>query len=162
MRRNFVTAMILAMAFSTGALAGNNDADFDDLALPPESYWNGSDFSGGFSSGPASFNNSFTDWGGGFTSWEGFAYSNLSQADPPLTGMSGQYTAITGNAQSGTNYAIGYVGLADLPTITLTEPQQLAWAYFTNNNYNYYAMLNGDGFSKQFGGPTGEQMPAVR
>ena len=156
MRRSFVTALILAMAFSTPALAVNSDADFDDLSLLPESYWNGSDLSGGFSSGPASFNNSFTDWGGGFTSWDGFAYSNLSQAAPPLTGVPGQYTAIPGNAQSSTNYAIGYVGYAGLPTMTLTEPQQLAWAYFTNNNYNYYTMLNGDGFSKQFGGPTSD------
>ena len=142
---------------SLAGMGWANMADFDDLALGAESYWNGSDNSGGFASGQASFDNSFTDWGGGFVSWEGFAYSNLSQEVPPLESLVGQYTAIPGAGEPGPNYAIGYVGFAGLPTMILDEPAELAGAYFTNNNYAYYAMLNGDGFSKKFGGVSGDE-----
>ena len=36
--------------------------DFEDLSLSAESYWNGSDNSGQFTSGSISFTNAFTDW----------------------------------------------------------------------------------------------------
>ena len=52
--------------------------DFEDLVLDSTGYWNGSDGSGGFEVGNAFFPNTFTDWGGGITSWTGFAYSNHS------------------------------------------------------------------------------------
>lgn len=155
MRMCFRVVMSSVIAISLGRVSLAGVPNFDDLSLSAESYWNGSDFSGGFSSGPAFFNNSFTDWGGGAISWEGFAYSNLSQQSPPLTGFTGQYTAITGSAESASNYSLGYVGWAGLPTMSLDAPMQLDRAYFTNTNYNYYSMLNGDSFSKQFGGPTG-------
>ena len=156
MRIYFVITMAAVAAMSMGTMALGNVADFDDLTLAAESYWNGSDGSGGFTSGAASFNNSFTDWGGGITSWEGFAYSNLSQETPPLTGLAAQYTAVPGSGQASANYAIGYVGWAEPPTMTLNESVHLGEAYFTNNNYAYYAMLNGNGFSKKFGGATGD------
>ena len=125
MRMCFRAIVVSVMAISMGTVALAGVPNFDDLSLSGESYWNGSDFSGGFNSGPAFFNNSFTDWGGGAISWEGFAYSNLSQQSPALNGMAGQYTAITGSAESGNNYAIGFVGWAGLPTMSLAEPMQL-------------------------------------
>ena len=33
------------------------EVDFEDLGLPAESYWNGDDLSGGFQSGPVTFQN---------------------------------------------------------------------------------------------------------
>ncbi|MCK5465313.1 MAG: hypothetical protein KAI95_19935, partial [Bacteroidales bacterium] len=50
-------------------------SDFENLDLDPESYWNGSDGSGGFSSGLALFQNLYNP---DFFSWEGWAYSNMS------------------------------------------------------------------------------------
>ncbi|MCK4849812.1 MAG: DUF4465 domain-containing protein [Phycisphaerae bacterium] len=156
MRMSFVTTMMFVLTLSMGLAALADPPDFDDLPLASESYWNGSDGSGGFSSGSAFFNNSFTDWGGGVISWDGFAYSNLTQEETPPTAMPGQYTAITGSGQTPANYAVGYVGWAGLPTMSLAQPMQLDRAYFTNNRSAYYSMLNGDGFAKQFGGPSGD------
>ncbi len=34
-------------------------SDFEDLSLDPESYWNGSDGSGSFTTGPARFHNDY-------------------------------------------------------------------------------------------------------
>ena len=155
MRRNSAIMMILTATALMGTVASADVADFDDLSLSAASYWNGSDGSGGFSSGLASFNNNYSvDWG----SWEGFAYSNLTQQTPPLSGWPGlaQYTAMPGSGQSGANYAIGFVGFTELPTMTLAQATPLSGAYFTNNNYAYYSMLNGDSPpAKQFGGTSG-------
>ncbi len=130
-------------------------ANFDDLTLASQGYWNGSDGSGGFTSGDAMFNNSFTDWGGGVTSWEGFAYSNIT--DTAASGFGAQYNAITGGGQSGSaNYGIGFVGWAQPPTITLTASTIVDGLYVTNNNYTYYSMLNGDDWAKKFGGSSGD------
>ncbi|MFH1719547.1 MAG: DUF4465 domain-containing protein, partial [Planctomycetota bacterium] len=54
------------------------------------------------------------------------------------------------------NYAVCYVGWGLPPTITLDTPQVVGGLYVTNGNYAYYSMLNGDAFSKKFGGNSGD------
>jgi len=141
-------ACILAMASaSQGSLA-----NFDDLALPAESYWNGSDGSGGFISGQAHFNNNYDVTYG---SWDGFAYSNIT--DTVTEGWGAQFNAITGVGQAGSaNYAVSYVGWAGPPTVTLNTAGLIDGLYVTNTNYAYYSMLNGDAFAKKFGGASGD------
>lgn len=147
------SALIATVLMVTG-MAQADMANFDDLSLSPESYWNGSDESGGFSSGGAFFNNSFTDWGGGAVSWEGFAYSNIT--DTAADGLGAQYNAIAGTGAGSTaNYGIGFVGWGLIPTITLDAPSILDSLCLTNDNYSYYSMLNGDDYAKKFGGPDG-------
>ena len=133
-------------------VARGDIADFEDLVLTGESYWNGSDESGGFASGGAYFSNSYNaDWG----SWDGFAYSNAT--DAATQGTVAQYNAISGAGQGGSaNYAIGYVGWASPPTVTLSSPAVVDGLYVTNCSYPYHAMQNGDLFSKKFGGATGD------
>ncbi|GAF91706.1 unnamed protein product, partial [marine sediment metagenome] len=46
-------------------------------------------------------------------------------------------------------------GWAPLPTITLDTADVVEGLYVTNNNYVCYAMLDGDAFSKKFGGDSG-------
>jgi hypothetical protein len=135
----------------TGAVRADI-ADFEDLVLTPESYWNGSDGSGGFVSGGAHFSNSYNfDWG----SWDGFSYSN--SRDTTTEGMAGQYDAITGSGQGGSaNYAISYIGWVSPPTVTLSNPGVVNGVYVTNCSYPYYAMRDGDMFSKRFGGAAGD------
>jgi hypothetical protein len=131
---------------------GPSVTSFDDLELPADEVWNGSDGSNGFTSGTVSFSNNYNaEW----DSWDGFAYSN--QTDTTLEGLDGQYTAIAGGGQAGTaNYAVAYVGWAEPPTMTVLTPQVLEGLYVTNTNYAYYAMRNGDAFAKKFGGDTGD------
>jgi hypothetical protein len=133
-----------------GAATGAEIANFEDLSLDPNSYWNGSDGSGGFISGGAfSHNNYNFDW----HVWDGFAYSNIT--DTTTSGMAGQYNSIAGAGQGDSaNYAVGFVGWAELPTVTFNAAE-LDGLYVTNNNYAYYSMLNGDAFAKKFGGEDG-------
>jgi len=128
-------------------------ATLEDLSLAPESYWNGSDGSGGFVSGSAHFGNYYdTTYG----SWEGFAYSNIT--DTVTDGAAGQYNAIAGVGHGGSaNYGVGYVGwVAGPPTVTFDGVAVIDGLYVTNTNFGYYSVLNGDVFAKPFGGATGD------
>ncbi len=143
-------SLILTFVF-TGATAADT-ANFDDLSLAPESYWNGSDQSGGFTSGSASFNNNYDSI---YDSWDGFAYSNIT--DTTSSGLEAQYNAITGIGQNDSaNYGISYIGWSELPVITLDAAGVVDGLYVTNNNYAYYSMLNGDAYAKKFGGNDGD------
>ncbi|MEJ2700892.1 MAG: DUF4465 domain-containing protein [Sedimentisphaerales bacterium] len=127
-------------------------ATFDELALAPESYWNGADGTGGFVSGGMHFGNNYdADWG----SWDGFSYSNIT--DTTTMGYVAQYNAVTGTGQGGSaNYAVVYVGWVAPPTVTLETPGVVDGLYVTNSSYGYYSMLLGDAFAKKFGGASGD------
>ena len=117
-------------------------ADFEDLALEPDSFWNGDDSSGGFSSGSAYFENYYDTVYG---MWGGVAYSN--KTDTLAEGWGAQYNAITGSGQGGSaNYAIAYQDSFNnvKPTFNLNEPALVNSIWVTNNNYAYYIILNGD------------------
>lgn len=150
-----LVSMILGLMISGVSSAAI--ATFDDLSLAADSYWNGSDGSGGFSSGSAYFNNNYNTT---YMSWDGFAYSNIT--DTASSGWSAQYNAITGGGQGGSaNYAIGYDSLAsgfgtEPPTVTFNTAGIVDGLYVTNNNFTYYSMLNGDAYAKKFGGVSGD------
>lgn len=117
-------------------------ATFDDLALAPESYWNGSDSSGGFTSGDAFFNNQYnTTW----KSWDGWAYSNTTDATTP--GYGNQYSAIPGGGADGSaNYGVAYYSswASTPPTISFSNAVKPDGCYLTNTTYAYLAMLTGE------------------
>ena len=54
--KNLVTLIIV---FGTVGVVNANIANFDDLSLSANSYWNGSDGTGDFTSGSAVFNNNY-------------------------------------------------------------------------------------------------------
>lgn len=129
--------------------------DFEDLPLAPESFYNGADEAGGFTSGGAFFNNTFTDFGGGFTGWSGWSYSNVTDHTTP--GFSNQYSAIPGIGVGGTpNYAVAFAFDPGNATINLPASQFADSILITNTTYAYFDMRDGSQFSKVFGGPTGD------
>lgn len=151
--------LILVSLFFLLGVAGSANAamsTFEDLALASESYWNGSDESGGFVSGDAWFGNGYnTSWG----SWDGWAYSNMT--DTTTAGWTNQFSAITGSGAGGSaNYGVAYdggdYGMASPPTVSFGAvtgedyDTTIAGAYFTNTTYSYLSMLNGDGYTTAF------------
>lgn len=144
--RLLVFVMLAIFFAGTGVVA--QTVDFEELPLDAESIWNGSDGSGGFFSNGAFFSNSYNaDW----ASWDGFAYANLT--DTTIEGFEAQYNAIPGAGSRGSQvYAVGYCSAfaATPPTITLDNAQVVTGAYFTNTNWGYYSMKNGDMFAKKF------------
>ena len=148
--RFFITAVgILCFSFNVSGFEIN--VDFEDLDLAPDSYYNGSDGAGGFTSNSVNFNNSFnTD----YNSWEGWAYSNIS--DTSTLGWGNQYASFPGSgANHSDTYSIGYVGFSVVPMISFSTPGTVSGAFFSNTTYAGTTMVFGDGFAKQFGGVDG-------
>ena len=157
-----VVCVVVAGIFSA---ASATVASFDDLSLASESYWGGSAESDGFQSGGAYFYNNFVDWGGGVTSWDGWAYSNMTDTTTP--GYSNQCSAYTGGGVNGSsNYGVSYIlldwasGYDPIPTrldfVGSATGYSVQGAYFTNTTYAALSMLNGDAYAKKFGGDTGD------
>jgi len=142
--------MSLIFVLTISCISTADIANFDDLVLDPNSYWDGSDGSGGFISGGAFFQNNYNfDW----LYWDGFAYSNIT--DTTTSGVTGLYNCIAGTGQGDSaNYGVGYVGWNELPAMTFNAAE-IDGLYVTNSNYAYYSMLNGDAFAKKFGGEYG-------
>lgn len=137
--------------------AGRVIADFEDLTLATESFWNGSDNSSGFQSGAVWFSNYYD---GPTSSWDGFAYSNTT--DTSSTDFGNQYSAFAGSGEGqSANYAVAYHFLyaANPPTLSLADTTQgyrIAGAYFCNTTLAYKSMSDGDGYAKKFGGASGD------
>ncbi len=162
MKKNYVLTAVLALGILLPFFVRAQVSTFDDLSLEPESYWNGSDLNGGFLSGNAYFFNSYdTTYG----SWDGFAYSDVTNDTTP--GWGNQYSAITGSGIEGSaNYALAHVpsnwmdGTYDPMPVSVKLQSPLAGTvikgvYVTNSTYAALSMLNGDAYAKKFGGETG-------
>jgi len=154
-------SLAVAVLGVTAAGAWAVTADFDDLVLAPESYWNGSadPAAGGFQSGGAWFGNQYVS-DPIYPYWYGWSYSRTS--DTTTNSYTNQFSAIPGAAHSGSNYAVAWDSQAagwtySAPTITLPAPTRLVSACFTNTTYAYLTMSKGDpyGWAKQFGGDDG-------
>jgi hypothetical protein len=123
--------------------------------LGEESYWNGSDGSGGFESDGLVFNN---DYNATWDSWTGWSYSNTIDTTTP--GYTNQYSARTGAGALGSRtYAVAnvYSGGAP-PTVELTAATaglNFQSLMVTNTTYAALSMRDGDVFAKQFGGVDG-------
>jgi hypothetical protein len=131
-------------------------ADFEDLGLTEESYWDGADGTGLFVSGQLSFINLFNQE---FMSWDGYSYSNITDNTTP--GYDNQFSAIPGGGADDTaTYVLAHDGTgygAQAPTfiIDFEMPIVLDGAYVTNATYTYLSMAEGDDFAKKFGGVDG-------
>jgi len=129
-------------------------ADFEENELDANSYWNGSDESGGFASGLAYLPNNYNaSWG----TWSGWAYSNMANDTTP--GFMNQYSAITAagmdTSKGDENYAVSYASPDSRIKFTDSSSHQVKGLYVTNSTYAALSMKYGDAFTKQFGGENG-------
>ncbi len=143
--------VLAACALSTSANAAVTT--FEDLTVPAIGFYNGADGASGFSSGGVQFNNTFTDFGGGFTGWDGFSYSNKTDSTTP--GFVNQYSSIVGSgAGASPTYAVAFSNSAQI-SFSSAVSFAAGSAVITNTTYAALSMQNGDMFAKKFGGPTG-------
>ncbi len=128
-------------------------ADFEEYNIPAESFLNGSDHSGGFTSGDVFLPNLYDDE---FMAWSGWAISNMTDVTTP--GFNNQYSAIAGGGVDGSeNYAVTFDGYGNNNIILEGDAagQPVPGMFVTNSTYAYLSMRDGDAFSKKFGGITG-------
>jgi len=148
---------VLVTFFALGVSSARAQvADFEDLTLScAETFNNGSDNAGGFTSGGAFFNNTFTDFGT-FTAWEGWSYSNVTDTTTP--GFGNQYSAYHlpgGGGDQSSQYGVAFTADPGIATIALPAGTIPVSARVTNTTFAALSMLNGDSFAKKFGGTTG-------
>ncbi len=136
-------------------------ADFENLTLPAESYWDGSDLSGThnsgvfsseFQSGDFIFPNEYdTTWGAPGYWLGGFAYSNMT--DTVTSGAGNKFSAKAG---AGANNSSNYIVSQNGSSIKILNPIDNTFQFqITNSTYAYNSMRDGDMFAKKFGGVTG-------
>lgn len=160
MRKLYKTASIacLGLMLSSININAQTVADFENLSLPTESFWDGSDLSGThnngiftseFTSGGFTFPNLFdTTWGTPGYWLGGFAYSNMT--DSVTSGVGNKYSAKAGGGASSLNYVV-----ASNNSFFTNFQYQILNFKITNSTYAYNSMRDGDAFAKKFGGPTG-------
>ena len=146
--------IILSIAF--GSLnAQQNIADFENLTLSSETYWDGSDLSGlslaseytsSFNVGDVTLNNT---WNSKWSYWsDGWIYSN--NTDSITSGFSNLSSSIAGNVvNNSSNYVIG-MSYAYLHLDTSNTNDQISGIYVTNTTYAHNSMRDGDQFAKKF------------
>ena len=152
---NYIILLILALN-CLESFSQNNVADFENLNLSTDSYWDGSDLTGvhnnsvfisDFSSGNCNFSNSYdTTWGQSSGYWSaGWVYSNMT--DSTTSGFTNQFSAKAGGGHpiGGANYAIGKSN----STIIFTQPSGFS-INITNTTYAANSMRDGDAFAKKF------------
>ena len=146
---------MLIILLAINSLKAQNVADFENLTLSPESYWNGSDLTGlslatqyssSFNVGDVTLNNT---WNSKWSYWsDGWIYSNTT--DSITSGSSNISSSIVGEgANNSSNYAIGMNNVyLHLDTSNTTNP--ISGIYVTNTTYAHNSMRDGDAFSKMF------------
>ncbi len=161
MRKMYKIASIacLGLMLSSTNIKAQTVATFENLILPAESYWDGSDLSGThnngefyfeFTSGDCIFPNLFdTTWGSPGYWLGGFAYSNMT--DSITSGFGNKYSAKAGGGASSSNYVVA----SNNSSFNTNFQHQIINFKITNSTYAYNSMRDGDAFAKKFGGPTG-------
>jgi Domain of unknown function (DUF4465)/PEP-CTERM motif len=154
MLRLLISAGFACLLASTPA-AAQVVANFENLALAPQSFENGASLPGFFTSGGATFNNNYS---AAFGAWSGWSYSNMSNTT--TAGFGNQYAAYapataSGSGDNSANYGVAFAFSPGDATITLPAALRPQSIRVTNTTYAAISMRDGDAFAKKFGGPTG-------
>lgn len=122
---------------------------FDNLKLSKQdTFDNGATLHGGFFHFGRSWIN---DYNQTYKSWTGWSLSNMT--DTLTSGYGNQFSAITGH---GVSHTKNYLVANGNTFIKFDKPTNLSGAYFTNSTYTALDMQQGSGFSKKFGGDSGD------
>ncbi|MEM6764474.1 MAG: DUF4465 domain-containing protein [Bacteroidota bacterium] len=151
--KQFITLTVLLISLSGTSLFAQTTIDFESFGLEADTFLNGSDLSGGFSTENIFLKN---DYSVDFDSWVGWSISTMRDTITP--GFTNQYAAITGSGANGSaTYAVGYdFSGSNVITFTDSTSQIVEGFFITNSTYAYLSMLNGDSFAKRFGGESGD------
>jgi Domain of unknown function (DUF4465)/Secretion system C-terminal sorting domain len=143
--------LFFALLFFARLASAQATSDFESLTLGTDTFWSGSDLSGGFANGHAFFVNQYDTGFGGY--WAGgFIYSN--KTDITTAGYTNPASAITGGGVNGSQkYAVAYDMSDSNVVVRLTQSgagRAVQGFYVTNTTYAYLSMLHGDNFENAF------------
>jgi len=120
---------------------------FDSLNLSPNSFWNGSDKKGSFHEGGVTFPNYYnSEW----SSWNGYAYSNMHDIKTP--GYGNQYSSYALKDSNSNNTFVVFYPYDEPNELIFDNPVTDVEIKVTNSTYAALSMKYGDGTGKKFGG----------
>jgi len=140
MKSVFASTLAVSAVLSLATAQAASISTFEDLVLAPESVFNPG-VSTVFTSGGASYQHVFDDFGGGCCAG-GWTYSN--KTDTTTAGFLNAGSAIPGSGVDGSaNYGVAYLG-DDRTRVSFAMPSLISGAYFTNTTYAFLAMQDGN------------------
>lgn len=152
MKKIYVLLLLCGIySITQNSALAQNVANFEELTLASESYYDGSSdhsetlyeteiFS--YTTGGATFSVSSSFWGAGTFAFSGMAYSNQTdQTTASYTNFSA-YSSPAGGANGSANYGIFYSGS---DSITFTEAVDLNSIFITNHVWAYHYIMGTDG-----------------
>jgi len=146
---------LFIFTFSVAFLSAQTVYDFENFGLEPGENIVNEMTGEGFRIGSLSLPNEYNST---YDSWSGWAIS--ADTDTVARGFNNQFSAMAGSGFDGSvNYAVSYAFGGNYISIvdeTGVDEAILSGMYVTNNAFAYYSMLEGDSFTKKFGGATGE------
>ncbi len=131
-------------------------ADFENLELDDESYWNGTDDTGSFVSGSFKFENGHETYDYGTYLYDycyGFFYTNMTSTNYEGDASTEQYKSCVGSGVDGSrNFATYNVNSYNPKYVEVLtdEGAVIPGFYITNSAYAYTSMVNGDDYAKKF------------
>ena len=164
------SAFLIATALVERATA--TTLHFEDhganLPIAGDAFYNGCNSPGGpptdFTSQGATFNNDTVVFGDCF--WQGWAYSQMTDATTP--GFGNQHSAVAGSGAGGSaTYGVAFTGgqvgaQGPITRITFAQEVAVSSAQITNTTYAALSMRDGDDFAKKFGGASGDDPDYLR
>ena len=147
MKRIFTTVFLSVLSVIVYSQTYSSFKVFKDMPL--DTFWNGSDLSGGFTDGILGFPTVYdTVWNYWASGW---AVSTMR--DDSTAGSTNLYSVKTNARIDESPYAIGQ----NYTSVATEEDESVLFEgmYVTNTTYAYFSMKDGDAFAKKFGGDTG-------
>lgn len=145
----------ISIVFMSFILNAQTIITFEDLNVPRDSFLNGENFSGSFSSENAIFPSTYNAMFDFSSAW-----AVSSKKDSITSGFLNQYSAkAAGGFDGSPNYAVSN---GEAAKVRFTSRVKLEGFYVTNNTYAYNSMRGGDQFAKRFGGETGNDPDFLR
>lgn len=139
----------LSILFCAQFMLAQTIIDFEDITVPADSFLNDSGGNGGFTVGDLFLPNAISEF-----SWAGWSISN--QTDTLTPGYLNQFSTRPGiGASSSANFAISFSANNILELTEAAAGKTIEGMYITNSTYAYLSILDGDDFTKKFGGVTG-------
>jgi hypothetical protein len=156
MKRMMCISLLVLIVLVQPRLGARGDVlvDLEDLNLPDESFYNGSDGAGGFTSHGAFFNN---DYSATFDAWQGWSASTTT--DTTTNSFTNQYSAYAGSGAGGSRtYAVAFSFFTNDAFVNLPDATELDSVELVNTTYTALTIRDGDpfGFSTPFGGASGD------
>lgn len=139
---------------SNALVSAQTVVDFENLTLEPETFYDGGINHSGtldsteffnYSCNGANFTVNNTLWSGGFSSWGGMAYSNITDTTTASYTNLSAYCNPTGGANSSSNYGIFYPSWGISDSVSFDNVVNLESVNISNLVWTYHYIMGTDG-----------------